>query len=115
MSQPANPPREELLAVGAFVQARMAEAAKVARTQRYTAKPLPAAVDQAIEAADRLVQARLLWAEMLSDIDPKDSRVRALAAPLYELAEQWNQHPDYQLPWERRQLTAQPAPKRTTR
>ncbi|WP_157855932.1 hypothetical protein [Streptomyces aureocirculatus] len=48
------------------------------------------------EAADRLWQARLLWAEMLSEMDPKGSRVRALAAPLYELAGQWNQHPDYQ-------------------
>lgn len=118
MSRPANPPREELLAVGAFVQARVAEAAEVARSRRYTNRQLHVSVDQVVVAADRLVQARLLWAEMLSEIDPKDNRVRALAAPLYELAEQWNQHPDYQLSWDQRQLTgmtAQPAPKRTTR
>lgn len=81
MSRPANPPREELLAVDAFVRARMAEAAEVARTRRYTNRQLPVSVDQVVVAADRLVQARLLWAEMLSEVDPKDNHVRALAAP----------------------------------
>ncbi|WP_282792919.1 hypothetical protein [Streptomyces sp. CC224B] len=117
MSRPANPPREELLAVGAFLPARAA-AAEVARARRCAAQALPAAVGQAVEATDRLVQARLLGAEMLADSDPKDGRVRACAAPLYELAEQWNQHPDHQL--RRAQgkltgLTAQPAPKRSAR
>ena len=119
MSRPANPPREELLAVGAFVQARMTEATEVARTRRYTDKKLPAAVDQAVEAADRLVQARALWAEMVAQMDPRDNRVRALAAPLYEMAEHWNEHPEYQLAWQQRKLTgitAQPTPaKRTPR
>ncbi|WP_435058370.1 hypothetical protein [Streptomyces sp. bgisy060] len=113
MSRPANPPREELLAVGAFVKARMEEAAEVARTRRYTNRQLPVPVDQVVVAADRLVQARVLWAEMVAQMDPKDGRVRALAAPLYELAEQWKEHPDYQLSWQQRQLTgitAQPTP-----
>src|SRR5262249_16594630 len=118
--RPANPPREELLAVGAFVQARMTEATEVARTRRYTTRELPAAVDQAVEAADRLRQAPAPWARMVAPIDPKGNRLRAPpAAPLYEMAEQWNEHPEYQLAWQQRQLTgipAQPTPaKRTPR
>ncbi|MEV7681488.1 hypothetical protein AB0O64_23485 [Streptomyces sp. NPDC088341] len=118
MSRPANPPREELLAVGAFVKARMAEATALSRAGRYTDKKLPEPVQQVVEAAHGLVQARALWAEMAALMDPKDNRVRALAAPLYELAEQWKEHPDYQLAWQQRQLTgitAQPTPAKRTR
>lgn len=117
MSRPANPPREELLAVGAFVQARLAKATDAA--WRHEAKGLPEEVGEALEATQVLVQARALWVDVIAEMDPKDSRVRALAAPLYEMAEQWNEHPDYQLAWQQRQLngmTAQPTPaKRTPR
>ncbi|MFJ4966034.1 hypothetical protein ACIP6P_26915 [Streptomyces sp. NPDC088729] len=117
MSRPANPPREELLAVGAFVQTRLTTATEAA--WRYETKGLPEEVAQALEATRALVQARALWVDVLAELDPKDSRVRAIAAPLYEMAEQWNEDPEYQLAWQQRQLTgmtAQPAPaKRTPR
>jgi hypothetical protein len=117
MSRLPNPPREELLEVGEFVKARMLEAQTAVADRRHTRTAVPEPVAAAVDAAAALAGSRAMLAEMLADMDPGDNRIRAIAAPLYEMAEQWKNHPHFQPTWRARQLDAvsaqpKPAPRR---
>lgn len=111
MSRLPNPPRQELLEVGEFVNARMLEAQTTVAGRRHTRAAVPEPVTALVDAA--LASSRAMLAEMLADMDPGDNRIRAIAAPLYEMAEQWKNHPRFQPAWRARRLdtvSAQPKP-----
>ncbi|WP_331731961.1 hypothetical protein [Streptomyces sp. NBC_00989] len=61
-----------------------------------------AATLAAVDAAAALACSRA----MPADMDPGDNRIRAIAAPLYEMAEQWKNQPHVQPAWQARRLDA---------
>ncbi|WP_043686597.1 hypothetical protein [Streptomyces xylophagus] len=67
-------------------------------------------------AAAALASSRAMLAEMLAEMDHGDNRIRATAALLDEMAEQWNNHPRFRPAWRSRRLNAVSAqPKPTAR
>ncbi|MFJ9900333.1 hypothetical protein ACIQPR_44085 [Streptomyces sp. NPDC091280] len=103
MSRIPDPPREELRVIGAFVKARMLDEAQTAVAGRW---PTRTAAPELVAVAVALVSSRAMLAEMLADTDYGDNRIRAIVAPLHEMAEQGKTYTHFQSTWPTRQLDA---------
>lgn len=103
MSRIPDPPREELRVIGAFIKARMLDEAQTAvASRRPTGTAAPELVAATVAAAAALASSRA----MLADMDPGDNRIRAIVAPLHEMAEQGKSYTHFQPTWPARQLDA---------